>query len=147
MSGTTNDIERLKREYRELRAPQHLAGRIRARVRGSGGARPRSAPIPALAALAAALGAVALLVALPWRVGGEAEVRPTSLTVLSLAARSRPHVAVPGLSSVPGMTLPPAPSRPMIAVDTGLPPAADDQELEDLRNHSRTEEEKDHANS
>ncbi len=141
----TADIERLKREYRALRAPEHLAGRIRTEVGGGRGAR-RSAAGPAVAALAAALAAAALLVALPWRGAGEADIRPTSLTVLSLAAESRAGGSVPGLSAIRGMTLPSAPARP--AADTG--PAEQpqaDEELEDLRNHLRNDEEKDHANS
>ncbi len=141
----TADIERLKREYRALRAPEHLAGRIRAEVGAGRVARPAAAG-PALAALAAALAAAALLVGLPRQGAGEADIRPTSLTVLSLAAESRAGGSVPGLSAIRGMTLPSAPARP--AADTGpaeQPPA--DEELEDLRNHSRNDEENDHANS
>ena len=141
----TTDIERLKREYRALRAPEHLAVRIRTQV-GAGRDARRSASGPAVAALAAALAAAALLVALPWRGAGEADIRPTSLTVLSLAAQSRAGGSVPGLSAIRGMTLPSAPARP--ATDKGpaeQPPA--DEEPEDLRNHSRNDEEKDHANS
>jgi hypothetical protein len=66
--------------------------------------------------------------------------------VLSLAAQSRAGGSVPGLSAIRGMTLPSAPARP--ATDKGpaeQPPA--DEELEDPRNHSRNDEEKDHANS
>jgi len=146
-SRRTTDIERLKREYRALRAPEHLADRIRVRVRaGAGRDTRRSAAGPAVAALAAAAAAAALLVALPWQGAGEADIRPTSLTVLSLAAQSRAGGSVPGLSAIRGMTLPSAPARP--ANDTGpaAPPPADDG-LEDLRNHSRNDEEKDHANS
>jgi hypothetical protein len=143
----TTDIERLKREYRALRASEHLAGRIHAQVAaGAGRDTRRRAAGPAVAALAAGLAAAALLVALPWQGGGEADIRPTSLTVLSLAAKSHAGGTVPGLSAIRGMTLPSAPARPVNDTGPAAPPPGD-EEPEDLRNHSRNDEEKDHANS
>lgn len=148
MSRMEREIGTLRRRYRELRAPDHLAGRITARVRDDEGPGRRTVlPGAALAALAGVVAAAALLMALPWPDGGEADaagIRPTSLTVLSLAAKSRPEGPVPGLSSLRGMTLPPPPSRPADDPETATP---NGHELEHLRNHSRTDEEKAHANS
>lgn len=145
MSRRERDIDSLRREYRELRAPARLAGRIRAHLREEPETT-RAWPAPALAALAGAIAVAALLAVLEWR-HGDADgtaVQPTSLTVLSLAAKSRPEGSVPGLSSVRGMTLPAPPSRPTDDTGDG---AAEGHELEHLRNHSRNDEENDHANS
>lgn len=137
------DIEAMRRDYRHLKAPDHTLRRVHARLREE---RPRRLTLPAAgAALAATLAAAAMLLALPRAEQGEAEIRPTSLTVLSLAAGSKPAGAVPGLSSVRGISLPAPPGS---AGGTGaVAPSPTDAELEDLRNHSRDEEEKDHANS
>ncbi|HZX21974.1 MAG TPA: hypothetical protein VFF18_00440 [Woeseiaceae bacterium] len=137
------DIEAIRQEYRRLKAPDHTLRRVHARLPG---ARPRRLTLPAAGtALAATLAVAALLLALPRVDRGEAEIRPTSLTVLSLAAGSKPAGAVPGLSSVRGMSLP-APPGPATGAGA-VAPSPTDTELEDLRNHSRDEEEKDHANS
>lgn len=137
------DIEVIRREYRHLKAPDHTLHRVYARLPEK---QPRRLPLPAAgAALAATAAVAALLLALPRAERGEAAIRPTSLTVLSLAAGSKPAGAVPGLSSVRGMSLP-APPGPA-AGTSAVAPSPTDTELEDLRNHSRDEEEKDHANS
>jgi hypothetical protein len=137
------EIEAIRREYRLLKAPDHNLRRVHARLREE---RPRRVALPAAgAALAATLAVAALLLALPRADRGETEIRPTSLTVLSLAAGSRPAGAVPGLSFVRGISLPAPPGS---AAGAGAAaPAPTDTELEDLRNHSRDEEEKDHAKS
>lgn len=145
MSRREQDIESLRREYRALRAPARLAGRIRAHLRDE----PQRTPVlpaPAFAALAGAVAVATLVAALQWRHGDVdgTTVQPTSLTVLSLAAKNRPDGSVPGLSSVRGMTLPPLPSRPTEDPGSG---ALEGNELENLRNQSRNDEEKHHANS
>jgi len=142
-----NDVgsgsESIGREYRLLRAPDHTLRRVHARLREE---QPRRLVLPATgAALAATLAVAALLLALPRAERGEPEIRPTSLTGLSLAAGSKPAGALPGLSSVRGMSLPAPPGS--AAGTGGVAPSPADTELDDLRNHSRDEEEKDHANS
>lgn len=136
-------VETIRQEYRRLRAPDQTLRRVHARLSEE---RPRRPTLPAAAAVAAALAVAALLLAMPRTELTEPEIRPTSLTVLSLAAGSNPGgAAMPGLSTVRGMSLP-APPGPATGADA-LAPSPMDTELEDLRNHSRDDEEKDHANS
>lgn len=138
----TNDIDKLKRDYRDLEAPPHLATRIRAEV---GAQRYRSRPwLPAAVTMVLAIG-----IALPflWQQTTPkppAEASRTeqpstpSLSALSSLRPERPKVATPNLTQLRSVPTPRMPTRPQL--NPRRPQSSLDTEHENLQ-------EKDHANA
>ena len=138
----TNDIDKLKQDYRSVEAPPHLATRIRAEV----GSRPyrNRAWLPAAATMVLAIG-----IALPflWMQTtpqptdqGSRTTQPTSpsLSALSSLTPDRPKVTAPNLSQLRSVPTPSMPQRPQL--NTQRPQSSLDTEHENLQ-------EKDHANA
>ena len=120
----TDDIEELKRNYREIKAPQHIATRIRAEV----GDRKRGVPrwIPLTASVMVAVTAVWFLPVVLQQQA--AQVTPTTTPSLSALARlkpAKPTVSAPSLSKVRSVRVPAVPVRPNVR-----PPARPRSQIE-----------------
>ena len=111
----SDDLEKLKKDYRAIRAPAHLATRILAETRD----RPRRSWLPAAATVAVAVAAVTVAPILLQQQAGEDSVapKPTSLSSLSGISASKPKVKAPSLSSVKSVTLPALPKKPAPKTD------------------------------
>lgn len=131
----TESPEELAREYREVRAPEAVATRVRAEVRDRKEPRFGWVPIASTAALAAVLaGALPML----WQstaVTPEPTTRPSLSTLASLKV-DRPASVSPSLSGVKTVKAPKMPARPRRV----LPREQTNIEIEFL-------EENDHAHS
>lgn len=111
------DLERLRRRYRAVRAPSDLAARVRARVDHQA---PRSVR-PWIPAAAAAIGMLAMVWFLPglWQQDPTGPIRPAapSLSKLASMAPQKPAVTTPGLSRLRSVALPNVPTRPSWQVE------------------------------
>ena len=106
----SDDIDKLKREYQAIRAPDYLATRIRAETRE----RPRRPWLPATATVAVAVAAITLAPLLLQQQATEDTVapKPTSLSSLAGVASSKPKMKAPSLSRVRSVTVPALPRKP-----------------------------------
>ncbi len=138
----TNDIDKLKRDYRAVEAPPHLATRIRAEV-GDRTYRHR-AWLPAAVTMVLAVG-----LALPFLWQGTTPQPPEqstrtsqptspSLSALTSLTPDKPKVTTPNLSQLRSVPTPSMPPRPRL--NTQRPQSSLDTEHENLQ-------EKDHANA
>ncbi len=138
----TNDIDKLKRDYRAVEAPPHLATRIRAEV-GDRTYRNR-AWLPAAVTMVLAVG-----LALPFLWQGTTPQPPEestrtsqptspSLSALTSLTPDKPKVTAPNLSQLRSVPTPRMPPRPRL--NTQRPQSSLDTEHENLQ-------EKDHANA
>jgi len=108
----SEDIDKLRQEYREIRAPGHLATRIRAEVAGLDS--PRRSWLPALAPIAVAVAAVTVAPLLMQQQPGDETVapKPTSLSSLTHLSSLKPEMSTPSLSKVKSVTVPALPRKP-----------------------------------
>ena len=111
----TDDIEKLKRDYQAIRAPDYLATRIRAETRE----RPRRSWLPTVATVAVAVAAVTVAPILLQQQAGQDTVapKPTSLSSLSGLSSNKPKVKAPSLSNVRSVTVPALPKKPKPKTD------------------------------
>ncbi len=140
----TDDLDKLKRDYRAVEAPPHLATRIRAEV---GSRTYRSRPwLPAAVTMVLAIG-----IALPilWQQTTPQPPEPAetprasqptspSLSALTSLTPNKPKVAAPNLSQLRSVPTPRLPPRPNL--NTPRPQSSLDTEHENLQ-------EKNHANA
>ena len=112
----SDDLDRLRQDYRAIRAPAHLATRIRAKT----GDPPRRAWLPAAATVAIAVAAITVAPILLQQQAAQETIaaRPTSLSSLSGVSSSKPKVKAPSLSSVRSVTVPALPKKPRPRTET-----------------------------
>ncbi len=104
----TDELQQLKHDYRAIKAPPHLATRIRASV---GDERRRSARwLPAIAATAIAVAAVGLFPLID-QPSGAAPLKP-SLSTLATLKPEKPAVPSPSFSKVRSVSVPRMPAKP-----------------------------------
>jgi hypothetical protein len=109
-----DQIEQLKRHYRDLRAPQDLARQVQRRLADQ----PAQGHVrwPAVAAGAAALIVAVILWIRPADVPQQLAVNQTmakpSLSALASMSLTRPAVAAPSLSSLRSVKVPRLPDKP-----------------------------------
>jgi hypothetical protein len=134
-----DDIHKLKRDYQDIKAPAHLATRIRAEVADRG--QPRRSWLPAMATVAVAVAAVTITPILLQRQSTEetATPKPTSLSSLTHLSSLKPEMSTPSLSKLKSVTVPALPRKPK-PVSEQTPQTYFDIEDENLK-------EKDHAYS
>ena len=107
----TDDIDKLKRDYQDIRAPAHLATRIRAEVADRD--LPRRSWLPAIATVAIAVAAVTVTpVLLQQQASEQVAPKPTSLSSLSGISAKKPAMQAPSLSKVRSVTVPALPKKP-----------------------------------
>ena len=135
----SDDIDKLKRDYQAIRAPDYLATRIRAETRDDH--RKRRSWLPAMATVAVAVAAVTVAPVLLQQQAGDETVapKPTSLSSLSGVSASKPKIKAPSLTSVKSVTVPALPKKPRPTTDKE-PQSHFDTETEHMK-------EKDHAYS
>ena len=147
----TNDLDKLKRDYRDIEAPPQLAARIRAEV---GDRTYRSRPwLPAAVTMVLAIG-----IALPFlwqqttprppeqasqasqtsQTSRASQPSSPSLSALTSLTPDKPRVAAPNLSQLRSVSTPRMPPRPQLK--PRRPQSSLDTEHENLQ-------EKDHANA
>ena len=107
----SDDLEALKRGYREISAPPHLATRIRAQVADRPAARSHWVPIVTTALAVAAIAWV-LPFALQQQVSQVAKPTKPSLSALAALKPNKPKHAAPSLSQLKSVSIPAAPPRP-----------------------------------
>ena len=103
-----DDIDELKRDYRAITAPPHLATRINASVAGS---RTRTRFwIPAAVTCSA-------IIALVWMMPDTNRATPDAIAKPSMSALAalKPAVPPPSLSQLRSVSVPRMPTRPMVA--------------------------------
>ncbi len=128
----SDDIDKLKRDYQAIRAPAHLATRIRAETQG--GKHRRRSWLPAMATAAVAVAAIAVAPVLLQNQAGDETVapKPTSLSSLTAVSSSKPKIKAPSLSSVKSVPVPALPKKPRPA--TGKEPQSQfDTETEHMK--------------
>ena len=104
----TDDLDQLKRDYRAIKAPPHLATRIRASVDDE-----RLRPtrwLPAIAVTTIAIAAVAMFPLL-YQAADVATLKPSLSTLASLKPE-KPAVTAPSLSKVRSVPVPRMPEKP-----------------------------------
>ena len=108
----SEDIDRLKQDYRDIRAPGHLATRIRAEVADRD--LPTRSWLPALAPIAVAVAAVTVAPLLMQQQPGDETVapKPTSLSSLTRVSSLKPEMSTPSLSKMKSVTVPALPRKP-----------------------------------
>lgn len=108
----SEDIDKLQKDYREIRAPEHLATRIRAEVADRD--LPRRSWLPALAPVAVAVVAVTVAPLLMQQQAGDeaATPKPTSMSTLTRVSSLKPAVAAPSLSDMKSVKVPTLPRKP-----------------------------------
>ena len=96
----SKDIDKLKQDYRAIRAPEHVATRLRAEV--AAGDPPRRTWLPALAPIAIAVAAVTVAPLLMQQKPDDETVapRPTSLSSLTHVSSLKPEMMTPSLSKL-----------------------------------------------
>ena len=104
----TDDLEKLKQDYRAIRAPQHLATRIRANVDED--LRRGTRWFPAIAATTIAIAAVAMFPLL-YQPSSVTPMKP-SLSTLATLKPDKPAVPSPSLSKVRSVPVPRMPAKP-----------------------------------
>lgn len=127
------ELDQLRHEYRNIKAPPHLATRIRANV----GTAPRRSRrwVPAAAATVL-VAAVVWLSPLVDQTTSESPVKP-SLSALAALKPEKPAVRTPGLSKLRSVSVPRMPAKPKL--DSTKPQTNKTDDLGILK-------EKDHAN-
>jgi hypothetical protein len=135
----SENIDKLKQDYREIRAPGYLATRIRAEV--SDRDLPTRSWLPALAPVAVAIAAVAVAPLLTQQQPDENAVAPspTSMSALTRLSSLKPAVSTPSLSTIKSVKVPALPRKP------GTDPKEQPQTQFEFENENS--EEKDHAYS
>ncbi len=109
----SDDLNKLKRDYRSIEAPAHLATRIKAQL-GDRAHRQRSW-IPAVATVAVAVAVVAVTPNLIDRQDAQSATASTpSLSLLSRVARVKPSTRAPNLSNLRSVKTPPLPAKPKL---------------------------------
>lgn len=113
----SDDIDKLKREYRAIRAPDYLATRIRAETRDDD--RKRRSWLPAMATIAVAVAAITVTPVLLQQQASDETVapKPTSLSSLSGVASSKPRIKAPSLTRVKSVAVPALPKKPRPTTD------------------------------
>ena len=108
----SEDIDKLKQDYRGIRAPKHLATRIRAEVADQ--VRPRRSWLPALVPVALAVAAVTVAPLLMQQQSGDETVapKPTSMSSLTRVSLLKPEMSTPSLSKLKSITVPALPRKP-----------------------------------
>ena len=108
----SEDIDKLRQDYREIRAPEHLATRIRAEVADRDS--PRRSWLPALAPIAVAVAAVTVAPLLMQQQPGEDTVapKPTSLSSLTRVSSLKPEMSTPSHSKLKSVKVPALPRKP-----------------------------------
>ena len=108
----SEDIDKLKQDYREIRAPEHLATRIRAEVADRDS--PRRSWLPTLVPIAVAVAAVTVAPLLMQQQTGDESVapKPTSLSTLAHVSSQKPAMPVPSLSKMKSVKVPTLPRKP-----------------------------------
>ncbi len=104
----TEELEQLKRDYRAIKAPPHLATRIRASIGDE--RRPSSRWLPAIAATAIAVAAVGLFPLID-QPSGAAPLKP-SLSTLATLKPEKPAVPAPSFSKLRSVSVPRMPAKP-----------------------------------
>lgn len=135
----SEDIDKLKQDYREIRAPEHLATRIRAEVADRD--LPRRSWLPALAPIAVAVAAVIVAPLLMQQQSDDGTVapKPTSMSTLTRLSTMKPAVTAPSFSNMKSVKVPALPRKPKPAAEQA-PQTYFDMKDENLK-------EKDHAYS
>jgi len=135
----SDDIDKLQQDYREIRAPEHVATRICAEVADRDS--PRRTWLPALAPIAVAVAAVTVAPLLMQQEPGDETVapKPTSLSTLTRVSSLKPGMTAPSLSSMKSVKVPALPRKPKTELQE-QPQTHFDIENEHLK-------EKDHAYS
>ena len=109
----TDDLEQLKRDYRNIEAPPHLAARIQAAVADRSTRRRRW--LPALATVAAAVAVISVTtVVLQQQSGQTMTPRSPSLAMLSRMTPDKPAVPAPSLSNLRSVKTPALPPKPKL---------------------------------
>ena len=108
----SDDIDKLKRDYQDMRAPAHLATRIRAEVADRG--QPRRSWLPAMTTVAVAVAAITITPILLQRQSAEeiATPKPTSMSSLTRLSLLKPEMSTPSLSKLKSVTVPALPRKP-----------------------------------
>jgi len=108
----SEDIDKLKQDYRDIRAPGHLGTRIRAEVADRD--LPTRSWLPALAPIAVAVAAVTVAPLLMQQQPGDETVapKPTSLSSLTRVSSLKPEMSTPSLSKMKSVTVPALPRKP-----------------------------------
>lgn len=104
----TDDLDTLRRDYQAIKAPRHLATRIRASV-GDDRLRP-TRWLPVVAATTIAIAAIAMFPLLYQPVAVTA-MKP-SLSTLATLKPEKPAVPAPSLSKLRSVTVPRMPAKP-----------------------------------
>lgn len=110
----SEDLERLKDDYRRIEAPPYLAMRIAALAAERRARRRRWPALAAAAGLTAAVLAVVTLIPPERPVPAQAWTAP-SYARLSRMTPDRPPMAPPGLGSLKGVTTPAMPPKPALS--------------------------------
>ena len=106
----TDSLDRIKRDYRQIKAPPYLATRIAANIREQ---RPIPRRIPALVTAAFVLAVIGVL---PFADRGPDEMTAANTPSLSRLASlkpAKPNVSTPGLSKIRTVSRPPLPRKPV----------------------------------
>ena len=108
----SEDIDKLKQDYRDIRAPGHLVTRIRAEAADRD--LPTRSWLPALAPIAVAVAAVTVAPLLMQQQPGDETVapKPTSLSSLTRVSSLKPEMSTPSLSKMKSVTVPALPRKP-----------------------------------
>lgn len=108
----SDDIDKLKQDYHEIRAPEHLATRIRAEVADRDS--PRRSWLPTLVPIAVAVAAVTVAPLLMQQQPDDETVapKPTSLSSLTRVSSLKPEMSTPNLSGLRSVTVPTLPRKP-----------------------------------
>lgn len=133
------DIDKLKQDYRAIRAPEHVATLIRAEVADRES--PRRTWLPTLVPVAVAAAAVTVAPLLMQQQSGDETVapKPTSLSTLTRVSSLKPGTTAPSLSRMKSVKVPALPRKPQTKSQE-QPQTKFDIEIEHLK-------EKDHAYS
>ena len=108
----SEDIDKLRQDYRRIRAPGHLATRIRAEVADR--SLPRRSWLPALAPIAVAVAAVTVAPLLTQQQPADETVapKPTSMSSLTRLSTLKPEMSTPSLSTMKSVSVPALPRKP-----------------------------------
>ncbi len=106
----SENLDELKRDYQDIKAPPYLATRIRAQVADIPSR--RRGWLPALATVAVAVGALTVTPVLMQQRAADDVQSATSLTVLAKASALKPGTTAPSLSRIRSVDVPAMPSKP-----------------------------------
>jgi hypothetical protein len=105
-------INKLRKDYRDIRAPEHLATRIHAEVADR--KPPHRSWLPAFAPVAVAVAAVTVAPLLMQRQASDESVPPkaTSMSTLTRVSSLKPAVTAPSFSNMKSVKVPALPRKP-----------------------------------